>query len=697
MRERYEAAKRLLNTRELVTDVPYQIKWQSGDTFQYRKLTRRDGQTQECVCSLCISDASKTELGAAPGEQDCSVSPDGRYQVIARENNLFLNLLSSGEQVQITWDGAEDWAYGAQGGTCELIKQSFHHSHPPAGVLWSQDSRKFVTYRLDERKVKPLSVVQSVTGVREDPRPILHQFKYSLPNDPEIATAELFIYDVELGSMTKVDFRPLNINYTPPVSADGMKVCWTGDSTRIYFTALDRYFQHAELVIADSRTGRCSVVWEEHSDRFLFYDSYGESDGSPCYNFTNYVFSRKPYALWQSPRSGSNHLYLIDTEQRSQVCAVTSGPYEVVSILGVDEERETVYFTARGLPQCSDPYYLCLCSVHCDGTQFRLHTPEDACHQVVLSPDFHSFVDVYSRVDLPPTAKVRSTGSDWEVTFEHADISRLMEAGYILPKRICYPSEDGTPLYGLLILPPETGEKQPLIDYIYGGVQSCNVPKEFTWYREDGREAFGGLQSLAKLGFIGLILDGTGTPKRGTAFHQKCYRNLQCGAGIDDHAAVLRRLALDYPRIDMDRIGIWGSSGGGYATFRAMCRYPGLYRTGVSVAGNHNMRNYCASWVERYNGPYDPQVYDAQDNTLLAEKLEGKLLLIHGDLDDNVNISNTMSVVHSLVEANKDFDLLIVPNAFHDVAKLPYVIRRRWDYFVKNLLGTEPPKEFPME
>ena len=692
MLKKYEKAKNLMNGGRLVKNAVHGGKWISDTEYHYKKYPIGENEYKHFEINALTGEIKDAD--ELPEHKDCSYSPDGKYQVILKEHNLYLKNLKTEELKQFTFDGKENYSYGDICGTSEPIKKWFNKTETCAGVLWNKESDKLITYAIDDAAVKDLFVVQNAPRDKENPRPILHKMKYSLPGDEEIIKAKLFIYDLKKDKLIPINYPELPVNFAPPISDGCMKIAWTKNRKEIYFTALNRYFNEAKLVLADPETGKTRVLLTETTDTFLFYDSYGESDGGIDYNFTNYVFSDKPYFIWQSQKSGFNHLYLYDKESGKKLKQLTNGEFEAISLVKVDEDTGDIFFTARGFDIFSDPYYQTLCKININGGELEILAKEDAFHRTALSPDGKRFVDIVSRIDMPPVAKIVEISSGKETIFETADITELLKAGYVVPKRFSYLNEDGIRLYGIIVLPPDIGEKAPLIDYIYGGVQCNNVPKEFTW--EAPKECMGSLQSYAQFGIIGIIVDGVGTPNRGKAFHDVCYKNLGGAAGLKDHVYVLDKLAADYPQIDLNKVGIWGVSGGGYATFRAMCLYPDTYKVGVSFSGNHNERTYCTAWVERYNGEYNEKMYDEQQNSLLAKNLKGKLFIAHGDIDDNVNVSATMGVVDALIQNNKDFDMMIVPNTFHDMWKSDYMIRRKWDYFVKNLLGIEPPKEFEM-
>ena len=276
-----------------------------------------------------------------------------------------------------------------------------------------------------------------------------------------------------------------------------------------------------------------------------------------------------------------------------------------------------------------------------------------------------------------------------------ADITDLMGRGYVLPERFDVTASDGkTKLYGILVKPAEFDPQKtyPFIDYIYGGMQCTNVPKSFTWKGNiAGREMMGGLEEFAQLGFAGIILDGLGTPMRGKKIHEISYENIHGCAGLKDHVYCLKQLKEKYPFLDLDRAGMWGNSGGGCATSRAMLEYPGVYKVGVSSAGNHDQRMYNESWTEHYYGSYNKDIYLKGDNTALAANLIGKLFIVHGAVDDNVAMSQSIRLIDALIKEDKDFDFLILPRTDHNVPANPYFIRKKLDYFVQYLLEKEPP------
>ena len=370
---------------------------------------------------------------------------------------------------------------------------------------------------------------------------------------------------------------------------------------------------------------------------------------------------------------------------------ITSGSWTVLQVLRVDEPTRTIWFTAAG-KEPGDPYFRHLYSVRLDGTRLTPLTPEDADHDVTLSPDGRWFVDSYSRPDVPPVTLLRDAAGRTLLTLERADISRLQAAGWKPPIPITVKARDGkTDLYGLLYRPThfDSTMKYPIVNHDYPGPQTGSVGgRSFSAARGDA-------QALAELGFIVVEIDAMGTPLRSKSFHDAYYGNMGDN-GIPDQIAGMRELARRYPWIDLDRAGIYGHSGGGYSSADAILRYPDFFKVAVSEAGNHDQREYEDDWGERYHGllvrsPDGTTSYDDQANQNLAKNLRGKLLIAFGTADNNVPPYNSLLLVDELIKANKDFDLLALPNRRHGFGNEPYMIRRRWDYFVRNLLGAEPP------
>ena len=398
--------------------------------------------------------------------------------------------------------------------------------------------------------------------------------------------------------------------------------------------------------------------------------------------------------IWWSERNGWGHLYRFDGTGTLKN-QITSGAWMVDRAIFVDEGAQQIYFIGRGREAGHHIYYGHLYRVNFDGTGLQLLTPEDAEHTIQMAPSGDYFVDSYARIEQPPVTVVRSTTDGHVVRdVETADISRLEEIGFRPAEVFAAKARDGlTDLYGVIYFPPNLDEtaKYPIISHIYPGPQVGSVG---AWNFKGGGEDF----ALAQLGFIVIQLDHLGTPLRSKAFHDNYYGNFTDN-GLPDHVTVIKQLAARYPFIDLNRVGIYGHSGGGFASTDAMLRYPDFFKVAVSGAGNHDNRTYNINWAEKYQGVLTRDSVTGEDNfedsanKTYAENLEGHLLLMHGDMDDNVHPAMTIQVMDELIKANKDFDFILAPDRAHGLNE-PYFIRRRWDYFVRHLLGAEPPRGY---
>ena len=378
---------------------------------------------------------------------------------------------------------------------------------------------------------------------------------------------------------------------------------------------------------------------------------------------------------------------------------ITSGEGNVAQLRRVDEKSRTLWFVGNAKERGRDPYFRHFYKIGMDGRGLTLLTPEDADHDVTLSPSGRYFVDTYSRPDVPQTSVLRDLNGTMVLALEKADISRLLATGWKPPMRITVKARDGkTDLYGLMYCPTSLDSSDaifPIINHIYPGPQTGSVgSRSFSPARGDA-------QALAELGFVVVEIDGMGTPWRSKSFHDAYYGRMGDNT-LPDQVAGMNELARRYRWIDINRAGIYGHSGGGFAAADAMLRYPDFFKVGISEAGNHDQREYEDDWGERYQGLLvrttdSSDNYAPEANQLLAKNLKGKLLLAHGTMDDNVPPYNTLLVVNELIKANKDFDLILLPNRAHGFGNEPYMVRRRWDYFVRNLLGAEPPKEYEIK
>ncbi len=460
---------------------------------------------------------------------------------------------------------------------------------------------------------------------------------------------------------------------------DGPGFEWFPDGKSFHYDHSSRGVKVIELRVVDAETGEQRVVIREQSDSYV-------DPGETLFRFAH----DSGKVVWSSERDSWNHLYLYDLKTGKLENQITQGPWVVRRIESVDEKNRKIYFLASGREKNEDPYQTRVYSVGFDGKGLTLLSPENANHSANVSPDGSYFVDSYSRPDFPGQSVLRRSkdGSDVRV-LEKTDASALLETGWKYPEAFQGKAADGTTdLYGLIWRPSnfDASKKYPVIEQVYTGPQGFFVPKTFAAPLR--------LQAMAELGFVIVMVDGRGTRGRSRAFHQFSYRNL--GGAFEDHVAMIKQMVAKFPYMDVTRVGIYGTSAGGYGAAHAMLVFPEFYKVCVSISGDHDARLDKAWWNELYQGYPVQEDYAAQSNVTMAGKLAGHLLLEHGDVDDNVHPVETMRFVDALIKANKSFDMLLVPNMAHGEAN-NYLVRRRWDYFVEHLLGVTPPENFEIK
>jgi dipeptidyl aminopeptidase/acylaminoacyl peptidase len=623
--------------------------------------------------------------GPAPVRADELASPDGQWLAYVRDHDLYLRGRGAGEEIRLTTDGETDHDYGTRpdAGQSPVTDRRLGVKHPPVAV-WSPDSRRLVTHRLDQRGVAEQILTQAVAD--QGDLAVFHRFRSPNPGDSIVPTGKLLIVDVATRSVIPVDLEPLLAMYF--TAFDFGQIWWSSDSERIYVMAESRGWKAVRLFEVDARTGKARMILEETSP--TYYEPALEWGAGRLENVRTLMGGAE--LIWFSERDGWGHLYLYDAKSGTLENQITKGPWVVRTLLRVDEAKRQLYFTAAGREPRRDPYYRHLYRINFDGTGLVLLTPEDADHDVRISPSGRYFVDAYSRADTIPVTVVRSIDGKLVRPIETADVSALLATGWRWPERFTVKARDGTTdLYGLIFRPSnfDSTRRYPVIDDYYPGGQRIQTQKRLT-------AALGSSSATAELGFVVVTLDGMGTALRSKPFHDVSYQNF-ADATLPDHLTGLRQLAAAHPFLDLDRVGIQGSSAGGYGSVRAILAYPDFYRVAVSSSGNTTPRNALAIWVEKWFGYPVGSYYDEQDNRKLVGNLKGKLLLACGDLDDTVPDYQSRQLIDALIKANKDFDLLVVPNQNHGITGNPYFIRRRWDYFVRHLLGAEPPDEYRLK
>jgi len=620
-------------------------------------------------------------------------SPDGKWVAFEREQNLWIRSVDDGREIQLTTDGVPDHGYAVnRSGCCLTVTTRRDTTELRSIVLWSPDSRRLATHRFDERNVRELALLET-----KNPAPVLHTYRYALPGDSVVPSYDLWVFDVASRAGVRVKRAPQQaVNTTCCwLTSDTVwkDVRWGAGSDELFFTYGQRGFKQVELVAADASTGAARTILTEKSPTYVELNL--ESGGIPNWR----VLANNREVVWFSERDGWAHLYLADARTGAIKNRITSGAWAVGSVLTIDEPNRWVYFTARGREEGRDPYFRHLYRAKLDGSVIQLLTPENADHDISASPSGRYFVDSYSRPEAPGETVIRRADGAVTRRLQRADISRLVALGWTPPEPFTAKARDGTTdVYGLIFRPShfDSTKTYPIIDYIYPGPQVGPIgPRSF-------RVSSGGnARALAELGFIVVQLDAMGTPFRSKAFHDVYYGRMEDN-GIADHVAAITQLAARYRYVDLERVGIFGHSGGGFSSTDAMLRYPEFFKVAVSSAGNHDQRSYDYTWGEKYQGlltmlPDSTDNYDAQSNWRIAKNLRGKLMLAYGTLDDNVHPNATLLLINELIKSNKNFDLVVMPNRNHSFASDPYFIRRTWDYFVEHLLGVEPPSGYELK
>jgi dipeptidyl aminopeptidase/acylaminoacyl peptidase len=600
-------------------------------------------------------------------------SPDGKYEAFIKDDNLWVKNTETNKLTQLTTDGEKDYGYATD-------NAGWTHSNN-AILSWSPDSKKIATFKQDQRKVSDMYLVTTNVGA-----PKLEAWKYPLPGDEFIPMIERVIIEVENPKVIKLQIAadPHRASLSDDISSSGTfdDVDWTADGTQLAFLSTSRDHKQEKFRIADAATGKVREVFEE-----VVATQYESGQGAINWNY----IEKTNEIIWYSERDDFGHLYLYDAKTGQLKNQITKGNFTISKVVKTDEAKRVIYFLAGGR-EPGNPYFSYLYKIGFDGKNLKLLTPNLGNHQISFSPTEMYFTDTYSQPKVPQVTAVRDLNGNFISEIGKTDISKLLATGWKAPTPVkLLAADQKTDIYGLVFTPSqmEAGKKYPVIDYIYPGPQGGSVG---SWSFSAAR---GDHQALAELGFIVVLIEGTSNPGRSKSYHDMSYGNMSVNT-LPDQITAIQQLAKEYP-IDLDKVGIWGHSGGGFATATALFKYPDFFKVGISESGNHDNRNYEDDWGERYNGLAENVDYASQANQLYAKNLKGKLMLAHGLMDDNVPPSNTLLVVNALIRANKDFDLVLFPNSRHGFgANSPYMMRKRWDYFVTHLLGKTPPQEFAL-
>lgn len=589
--------------------------------------------------------SSRDFLGRSP-----KVSPDSNWVAYIEDYNLWIRNTTSGRTYQLSYDGSEG---------------DFYSSY----IKWSPNSEKLATYKIRPNKKRHLYFIESAPD--DQLRPELHKREYLRPGDA-LPIKRPTLFDVTEKEQVPVDGKSFKNQY------ELSKIQWWEDGRGFTFEFNQRGHQLYQVVEVDAETGSSRVLIEEKSNTFVDYSSDGKlfrrdiNDGEEI--------------IWTSERDGWNHLYLFDGKNGELKNQITKGEWVIRGIEHIDEEEREIFFKASGKNKDEDPYLIHYYKVDFDGSDLTELTPEMASHDATFSGDREYFVDNFSRADkAPKTVLRRAEDGELLMTIEEGDISELIDAGWSRPEVFKAKGRDGeTDIWGNIYRPSDfdSSETYPVIEYIYAGPQDSHVQKTFNSYIRH-------INDLTELGFIVVQIDGMGTNNRSKEFLDVCWKNLKDG-GFPDRIRWIRAAAKEYSYIDATEIGIFGSSAGGQNALAALLFYPEFYTVGVASSGCHDNRMDKMWWNEQWMGyPVGPH-YKECSNVVNADKLRGELMLIVGEVDDNVDPASTMQVADALIEERKDFELVVLPGESHTLGRA-YGARKRKDFFVKHLLNQDTP------
>jgi dipeptidyl aminopeptidase/acylaminoacyl peptidase len=589
--------------------------------------------------------------GFAPQAMREARSPDGKWHAFTRDSNVFLRA-GDEKETQLTDNGTA--------------------GNPFASLAWAPDSSTLVMYRTEPGDNKEVYMIE--TSPKDQLAAKLHTRPYPRPGD-KFALHEMYVASIETKKPVKVEIECIDYGWVP-------RLRWSKDGKHFTFEKIDRGHQRFRVVEVEIPTGKTRNIIDEKTDTFNWTAHPPRADELAGI-YVNYL-DGSDEILFGSRRDGWMHLYLIDAKSSTIKNQITRGAWNVRGIDKVDIKARQIWFRGNGRNPDQDPYLVHYYRVNFDGTGLVALTEGNGNHKIEYSPDGKHLIDTYSRPDLPPVHELRRVVDGTLVCkLDEADISALTATGWRAPEVFVAKGRDGkTDIWGIVCRPQsyDPSKKYPVIEYVYAGPQGSFTPKTFAAYRP--------MMALAELGFIVVQCDGMGTAHRSRAFHDVCWKNL-ADAGFPDRILWMKALAKKYAYVDISRVGIYGGSAGGQSSTGALLFHPEFYKVAVSSCGCHDNRLDKSSWNEQWMGMMGPH-YEKQSNATNAYKLQGKLLLIVGELDTNVPFESTMRVVDGLIKARKDFDLLMIPGGGHSDGG-PYGERRRWDFFVRHLHGIEPP------
>jgi dipeptidyl-peptidase-4 len=597
--------------------------------------------------------------------RNSSRSPDGKWEAFVRDHNLWIRDTKTQAELPLTTDGTDKDTYWRDPTRTRGVGMSFNAPAPAptvGEVYWSPDSKHLVAMRTHTVPLRSVYLVES--SPRDQEQPKLQSYPYFKPGD-EIPVRKPHLFDVEGKKQIEVN----DALFANPWDISEPR--WESDSSRFTFLFNQRGHQVLRIIALDPQTGKTTPLVDEQSKTFIdysgkFFDQYLDD--------TNEI-------IWMSERDGWNHLYLYDAKTGQVKNQITKGRWVVRGVERVEREKRQIWFRASGIYPDQDPYFVQYCRINFDGTGLTMLTDGNGYHSIQYSPDRRFIIDTYSRIDSAPATELRrAEDGKLACKLESGDASEYLAARHRFPEPFVTKGRDGkTDIYGVIWRPTDfdSSHKYPIIESIYAGPQDSFVPHSFGTRHQQ--------QRLADRGFVVVQIDGMGTSNRSKAFHDVCWKNIG-DAGFPDRILWIKAAAAKYPYMDLSRIGIYGTSAGGQNSLRGMLAHGDFYKVCVSDSGCHDNRMDKIWWNEQWMGwPVGPE-YAEQSNVTQAHLLQGKLLLMWGEMDRNVDPSSTMQVVNALVRANKDFEMYYAPGAGHGVASTPYGRRRLEEFFVKNLI-----------
>ena len=616
---------------------------------------------------LHISNYTLQSKITAPVNEAEEKSPDGNWIAYSSNYNLFIKSTKTGAVKQLSTAGCKDYEYASYYGWGEIIEGENGVRPPHFAVSWSPDSKWIFTYIIDLRKGQKMYLLDwSVDSLY---KPKLLSYYRGSPGDTDMVYMTPVFFNIDSGNEVRKDaFRNVN--------AAGFE--WAKEPGVGYLENHVRGYQQVDLF-------RCNL--EKNSDEIV----YSEKSNTNTDNYASRSTADANTFIISSEKNGWKQLYKLSVKEKS-IQPITNGAYYVNNILFTDARAHNILFTASGKEPGVNPYLQHLYSIRMDGRDVQLLTPENAHHEVTVSPDGKYFTDNISAIDQPTQSVLRDTKTG-KILLElaKADISGLQEIHFPFPEAFASTGRDGkTPIYGAIWKPShfDPAKKYPVIDQTYTGPHTFMFPTSFA--SGLGRSN----QALAELGFIVITVDGMGTANRSKAFHNISYKNM--GKNLTDHVLAIRDLGKRYAWIDTSRVGIFGHSAGGYDAGHAVLEFPDFYKVAVASSGDHDFRMEKDWWPEMYMGWPVDSTYNQVSNITMAGNLKGKLLLVHGGIDENVNPSATFKLAEALVKADKEFDMLILPSQHHGYTGKynQYFTKKKWNYFVEHLLGVQPIWDF---